>query len=195
MLLIDENTKTIFLHNPGCGGTFVKESYLNAHPGYPRRMLAMKGPEAYIDAVVLPRYVPDYREYKLLAFVRNPYERFLFALRDGAGENGMLKQLCDRHSGDPKEVCRELLGYDYGTQDAFLRSSLCPRLVPQSRFRARGAELLRYESQQDWKYLFNILSIPLDAVDIVCGDHPDDEIKTMIKELYFDDEEIFSMYE
>lgn len=151
MLLIDEPTKTIFLHNPGCGGEFVKESYANTRPDFPKAMLyglpdqGCNIDEKHINAYALPRFVPDYKKYKLITFVRNPYDRFMAASRIAVKLDMRIHQLWAKNGNDPKAVCSELLSYDFATQDNLLRNPLRPWLMPQSLFTARGAHLLRYE--------------------------------------------------
>lgn len=70
MLIIDEFTKTIFLHNPKCGGTFVKKSYQKHYPAYPELLYKVRVGYfkeanvygAHIDINNLPRFLPDYKE-------------------------------------------------------------------------------------------------------------------------------------
>lgn len=86
-MIIDKQRKVIFLHNPKCGGTFLKGEYEKA--GNPDTTLFhttwMKEYNTdpwHITYDLLPRFVPDWKEYRIFVMVRNPYNRFLSATKE-----------------------------------------------------------------------------------------------------------------
>lgn len=178
----------------------MKDVYKKYHPDFPLRMFFglpnsdSNTDEAHINSFTLPRFIPDYREYRLMAFVRNPYNRFMSAFKTGSVFDGQINQLWHRHNKDPRAVCEYLLRCDFATQDSLLRSPQRPWFLPQYLFMRPGVEVLRYESAEDWKYLFETLSIGQAKIKVQKDYEIDTRTKEMIRELYFDDAELFEMY-
>jgi len=201
-MIIDESSKVIFLHNPKCGGSFFRnlcsqnglktsEIYWDYHSEETDADLA------YISLINLPRFVPDYQEYKIIAFVRNPYNRFASGIKEVkiAPGNAELKKVLELCGNDIKKFCSHLLNLSYHEQDQILRNPAIPWLMPQSCFTDKTTITLRYESLVDWQFLFNVFNIPEANVRIGEDYALDDETKRMIRELYFEDEDIFCLYD
>lgn len=97
-MIIDKKRKVIYLHNPKCGGTFLREIYIEKYGEteatewwlpYTRKYGTDLGHISYDD---LPRFIPDFQEYRLLVMVRNPYNRFISALKELKLKFGIITQ-------------------------------------------------------------------------------------------------------
>lgn len=200
MLIIDDSSKTIFLHNPKCGGTFLEKAYVAHNPDVARRMFfGLHGAEtntdeAHINALTLPRFVPNFKEYQIMTLVRNPYNRFVSAFNTAPYFDPLARHIWNKHGRDPQAVCEYLLSCDFQTQDNFLRNPKRPWFMPQYLFMGADVKLFRYESQEDWAYIFDRLGIRNVNVKIKPDYNIDDSTKAMLRDLYFDDRRIFEMY-
>lgn len=200
-MVIDEETKVIFLHNPKCGGTFFRNSHYNSrHNNAASDYFKLYDEELNVDLGHvnlgnLPRFIPDYQDYRVISFVRNPCNRFVTALKTASIHRIAIKEMCDRYEWDIKRICNYLLSLNYSEQDMFLRNPSIPWLNPQSNYVNSLTIILRFESLSDWHFLMNIFKVTNADIYIRLDYEMDDETKTMIRELYFDDEMIFSMYE
>lgn len=87
-MIVDKERKVIFLHNPKCGGTFLRDIYIEKYgeteatkwwgtftPEYNTDL----GHITYDD---LSRFIPDWKEYRIVVMVRNPYNRFYSAIKE-----------------------------------------------------------------------------------------------------------------
>lgn len=90
-MILDNKRKVIFLHNPKCGGTFLKEEYQRA--GYGDTTLFFttwsklyNTDPWHITYSLIPRFVPDWEEYQIYTMIRNPYNRFYSALKEARKE-------------------------------------------------------------------------------------------------------------
>lgn len=200
-MIIDENTKTIFLHNPKCGGIFFRNSHLNSHHNHASRdYLKLYDEElnvdfGHINIGNLPRFIPDYQDYKIISLVRNPYNRFVAALKTAAIHREVIRDICNQCQLETKAICNHLLSLNYSGQDALLRSTSIPWLNPQSNYVNASTIVLRFESLADWQFLMNVFKVTNAQVHIRPNYEVDDETKNLIRDLYFDDEEIFKMYD
>lgn len=199
-MIVDEQMKVIFLHNPKSGGTFLREAYTKARgSGQAYRYLRLYNEDVntdlgHINLGNLPRFVADCDQYKILSFVRNPYNRFVSALQTTCLHNPLVRRLDENCCGDVKKICRCLLSLSAYRQDMILRNRRIPWLNPQSNYADHRTIVLRYESAADWRFLFNVFRIENAEVRIR-GDYPmDEETKRLIRELYFDDQVIFRLY-
>lgn len=199
-MIVDEQIKTIFLHNPKSGGTFFRKVYTDAHHTdqayrylrlYDERVNTDLG---HISLGNLPRFVPDCDEYRILSFVRNPYNRFVSALETTYLHNTLIRQLGEDCRGDVKQICRCLLSLSAYRQDMMLRNRRIPWLNPQSNYADHRTIVLRYESLADWRFLFHVFSVGEPEVRIKADYILDDETKSLIRKLYFDDVNIFRLY-
>lgn len=93
-MIVDKERRIIYLHNPKSGGTFLRELYIEKYgkseatkwwKPYTIQSGTDLGHITYSD---LPRFIPEWREYRIVAMVRNPYNRFYSAV------NEMSKQYC-----------------------------------------------------------------------------------------------------
>lgn len=200
-MIIDEKTKTIFLHNPKCGGMFFRRSHWSSHHDCASKdYLKLYDEElnvdlGHINLGNLPRFVPDYQDYKMITFVRNPYNRFVTALKTAAIHREVIKHIGDQCQWETKAICNHLLSLNYSEQDALLRSTSIPWLNPQSNYVSASTIVLRFESLADWQFLMNVFNVTDAQVSIRPDYEVDDETKAMIRDLYFDDEVILKMYD
>ena len=200
-MIIDESTKTIFLHNPKCGGTFFQKSYKRCHPTYPFQLYwSLLDKETNVDLThinihTLPRFVPDYLDYRVLTFVRNPYNRFVSAFQTAASFDPELKIFFEQHEFNAKKVCKYLLSCDYQEQDYFLRNLKRPWFMPQSNYFDHRTTVLKYESLSDWNFILRAFNIHDAEVVIPEDKNMDDETRRMIRDLYFEDDSVFALYE
>lgn len=200
-MILDEETKVIYLHNPKCGGLFFRNSHLNSrHNHASRDYLKLYDEElnvdlGHINLSNLPRFVPDYQDYKIVTFVRNPYNRFVTALKTAAIHREVIQHIGDQYQWETKAICNHLLSLNYSEQDALLRNTSIPWLNPQSNYVNASVIILRFESLADWQFLMNVFKIINAEVCVRADYEVDDETKAMIRDLYFDDEVIFEMYD
>lgn len=87
-MIVDKERKVIYLHNPKCGGTFLRELYIEKYgmsdatkwwKEYTRQYGTDLGHITYLD---LPRFIPEWNEFKIVVMVRNPYNRFYSAFKE-----------------------------------------------------------------------------------------------------------------
>lgn len=196
---ICEKNKVLLFHNPKTGGQFIRHELFKANGRgsaykywgpYSREINTDPG---HINRLTIARFLPDYRKYKLFSFVRNPYNRFISAFETArANQEGMAKLIAKHPT--PLRFLRFLESLDYYEQDRILRSPEVPWFNPQSYYTGSDVEILRYESEQDWKYICDIFGIPHAQVKIKPDYTSDPEVHDMLFRLYFDDERIFEIY-
>lgn len=199
-MVIDESSKVIFLHNPKCGGTFFRNSYLNCHGSdkahdywklYDEIVHTDLG---HINLRNLPRFVPDFMDYKIITFVRNPYNRFVSALKTAAELVPDISEIGRKCQWNIEDICNYISTLNYREQDFLLRNPCIPWLNPQSYFIAPHVITLQFESYNDWNFLLNVFRIT-DANIYIREDYKlNDYTKGLIYDLYFDDENIFKIY-
>lgn len=87
-MIIDKKRKVICLHNPKSGGSFLRKIYIEKYGEtdatqwwlpYTRKNGTDLGHISYDD---LPRFIPNFQEYRLFVMVRNPYNRFVSAFKE-----------------------------------------------------------------------------------------------------------------
>jgi len=202
-MIIDKKFKVIFLHNPKCGGRFFQNLCEKYRGNSIIRYEGVYWTEktnvtlTHISLINLPRFVPDYKEYRLITFVRNPYNRFASAVE--MVRNLKCTPILNKHlelcDFDTKKFCLYLKSLNYYEQDQILRNQPADLLLPQHYFAGNNVITLKYESEYDWKFIFNLFKIPEYKLRIKEDYTLDDETKRIIRELYFDDEQIFQMYD
>lgn len=200
-MVIDETTKVIFLHNPKCGGTFFRQAYfLNYHNRIPSIYWKLYEQEinvdlGHINLHNLPRFIPDYKDYRIVVFVRNPFNRFVTAFKTASSHRKNIYEIGHKCSWDTDEICKYILSLNYFQQDVILRNPDTPWLNPQSNYINDSTIIFRFESYTDWQVLLNIFKITNVSVNIKEDYNVSDQAKRMIRQLYFDDDAIFRMYE
>lgn len=200
-MVIDETTKVIFLHNPKCGGTFFRDSYTachGSHQAYDYWKLydeTVHTDLGHINLQNLPRFIPDYKEYKIISFVRDPYNRFVSGFKEAVKFIPEVRSLGERYHWNMTDICNHLTMLNYREQDFFLRNPSIPWLNPQSYYVNSDVIILHFESYNDWNFLLNIFRITGAKVHIRQDYELDNNTKKLIRDLYFDDENIFRMYE
>lgn len=87
-MIVDKERKVIYLHNPKCGGTFLRYLYLEKYgetdatkwwSNYTLKHGTDLGHISYDD---LARFIPEWEDYQLYVMVRNPYNRFYSAVKE-----------------------------------------------------------------------------------------------------------------
>lgn len=87
-MIVDKERRIIYLHNPKSGGTFLRKLYIGKYgkseatkwwKAYTIQYGTDLGHITYSD---LPRFIPEWREYRVVAMVRNPYNRFYSAVNE-----------------------------------------------------------------------------------------------------------------
>lgn len=95
-MIIDQERKIIYLHNPKCGGTFLRNIYIekngetDATKWWLNFTLKYGTDLGHISYEDLPRFVPEYEEYRLFVMVRNPYNRFYSAFKEFKKQYGRI---------------------------------------------------------------------------------------------------------
>lgn len=243
-MIVDKERKVIYLHNPKCGGTFLRELYIEKYGDseatkwwktYTCQYDTDLGHITYSD---LPRFIPQWREYRMVMMIRNPYNRFYSAVKETLanyeriisiklGEKievrlhgwiysieynqlSRIRRIYDvlkictgtypldlPKQADPETICKHIFSIKRAKQDFFIRNKKIPWLNPQSYFIGKNVEVLRYESESDWKILLEIfgLSEYQNRLSIAKDYTIPDNIREMIRNLYPEDQELFEMYQ
>lgn len=225
-MIVNKEKKVIYLHNPKCGGTFLRDVYIETYgegeatKWWDNYTSALNTDTAHITRQLLPRFIPDWADYRIVMMIRNPSDRFVSALpetrfhytRDLNGL-GRLKKLYTKlfskeirfrfmketlFAGlDVPTLCNRLLALNYGDQDFLLRNLRYPWLNPQSCFCGADVEVLHYESVADWQTLFDALGLSglEDRLKIRASYQIDAGTTACLRKLYFEDEAIFDWYD
>lgn len=200
-MIIDEKLKVIWLHNPKCGGLFFRNAYAFVHKDGLEKIFKGYYSEntntdlAHIDYGNLARFIPDYENYKIITFLRNPYNRFVSGWKTACERLGEIREIDQKMNGDIQRICRYIYGLNYFQQDRLLRSRRIPWLNPQTNYTRNNTTILRFESEADWQFIFRIFQLTGSEVKIPQDYHIDVETQAIIRKLYYDDESIFRLYE
>ena len=87
-MIVDKEHKVIYLHNPKCGGTFLRKCYIKKYgqtdaTKWWKQFSKEHGTDlGHISYDDLPRFIPDWEDYRLIVMVRNPYNRFYSAVKE-----------------------------------------------------------------------------------------------------------------
>lgn len=238
-MIVDKERKVIYLHNPKCGGTFLRELYIEKYGDseatkwwkpYTRRFGTDLGHIIYSD---LSHFIPEWKEYKVIVMIRNPYNRFYSAFKEfqmqyreifigfglkfnlpnyiyaGVSELNKIEKMFEvlricaytypqvlPEREEPEEFCKQICLLNQSEQDFYIRNKKIPWLNPQSFYIGTDVEILRYESEDDWKKLLEVfeLSEYEDRISIAKDYNIPDNICAIIKDLYPEDLRLFEMY-
>lgn len=243
-MIVNERTGVIYLHNPKSGGTFLRRCYRKQYGKtadtrfwalYTRQVNTDLG---HITYNLLPRFLPQWKDYRIMVMLRNPYNRFESGLKESRFQLDKYKRFHGRRLedltdhplqvslprlwlmrlkikelslfqydewayvkrmialNDPLEFCETLARESFYHQDLLLRNKRIPWLNPQSQFIGLQVEILHYESEEDWRKLAE--AFELDDLMTGLNIQKDYEIpereKELIRQLYFDDELLFTQY-
>lgn len=87
-MIVDRERKVIYLHNPKCGGTFLRDIYIEEYGKteatkwwklFSKEYGTDLGHITYDD---LPRFIPEWEDYRLVTMIRNPYNRFYSGIKE-----------------------------------------------------------------------------------------------------------------
>lgn len=90
-MIVDRERKVIYLHNPKCGGTFLRDIYIKRYGKtdatkwwklFSKEYGTDLGHITYDD---LPRFIPEWEDYRLVTMIRNPYNRFYSGIKELKG--------------------------------------------------------------------------------------------------------------
>lgn len=87
-MIVDKERKVIYLHNTKCGGTFLRDIYIEKYgKNEATKWWKLFSPEyntdlGHITYDDLSRFIPDWKEYRIVVMVRNPYNRFYSAVKE-----------------------------------------------------------------------------------------------------------------
>lgn len=96
-MIVDRERKVIYLHNPKSGGTFLRSLYIKKYGQteatkwwklFTKEHGTDLGHISYDD---LPRFIPDWKEYRVIVMVRNPYNRFYSAMKELKDQTRLFK--------------------------------------------------------------------------------------------------------
>ncbi|WP_102408568.1 sulfotransferase family 2 domain-containing protein [Parabacteroides bouchesdurhonensis] len=246
-MIVDEKRKVLYLHNPKTGGTFLRNTYINQYGETDATKWWGVYEETYntdlghITYKAIPRFIPDWKDYRIYVMVRNPYNRFVSSLKEtidmkvwnvysreimnrkfsyiyGADFRGLSKtqqyskwikmmllytlnwnyekSIHSLLTMDLKQLCLCLQSWSYYKQDLIIRNRRMPWLNPQADFIGERTEVLYYELPEDWKRLENAFELQGLVTNLsVQKDYElDIEIKEIIRQLYFEDWNLFDKY-
>ncbi|WP_289201684.1 hypothetical protein [Parabacteroides goldsteinii] len=87
-MIVDQERKVIYLHNPKCGGTFLRDIYIEKYGKtdatkwwklFSHQYGVDLGHITYDD---LPRFIPEWKDYRIITMIRNPYNRFYSGIKE-----------------------------------------------------------------------------------------------------------------
>lgn len=87
-MIVDKEHKVIYLHNPKSGGTFLRELYIEKYgvseaTKWWKPYTILYGTDlGHITYDDLSHFIPDWKEYRIVVMVRNPYNRFYSAFNE-----------------------------------------------------------------------------------------------------------------
>lgn len=200
-MIVDQERKVIYLHNPKCGGTFLRDIYIEKYGKtdatkwwklFSHQYGVDLGHITYDD---LPRFIPEWKDYRIITMIRNPYNRFYSGIKELKSQLvpfELFSIKCSGHLIDEEWLSLNKFQKTY----EFLRNKRIPWITPQSYYMAEKIELLWYESEDDWEKLLDIfgLSAYKERLKIAKDYAIPDAICGMIEKLYPEDRELFSMY-
>lgn len=197
---IHEDKKVILFHNPKTGGQFIRRE-LARKPGmntayeywgpYSREINTDLG---HINRSTIPRFFPNYQSYRMMTFVRNPYDRFISAMTTARGNNAWMAGVIRKYP-EALDFLRYIDSLDYYEQDRILRSPEIPWFNPQSYYVGEDVQVFHYESEKDWAYVCELFDIQSTNVKIKPAYPYDRQVYDLLRKLYFDDRKVFEMYE
>lgn len=164
-MIIDESIKTILLHNPKCGGTFFRDSFMASRKGNAAFEYWQLYDEAYnidlghITLDVLPRFIPNFQQYKILSFVRNPYNRFVSGFKTASLNIPSVRIIGEKCDWKIRHICDYIASLKYYDQDLILRNPRIPWLNPQSNFIGPTVLNLKFEENADWSFILNLFQV------------------------------------
>ena len=87
-MIVDRERKVIYLHNPKCGGTFLRNIYIEKYGKteatkwwklFSKEYGTDLGHITYDD---LPRFITEWEDYRIVTMIRNPYNRFYSGIKE-----------------------------------------------------------------------------------------------------------------
>lgn len=216
-MLIDGVNKVIILHIPKTGGRF-RRSYVSSKTNFVLMKNwhitydSINSKNVYIRNVVMRPRVKvvgdtctylnpidqdfDIKNYTVYAMVRNPYDRFVSAIKfknfgdrkriSNEDLNNLINSELDKIEKDPNYI-------QFGGGDHSDRFQIV--MVPQSYWLGDSVKLLKYENIGDWKTICDILGTPIDKVHIKNSYNLTEEQKRRIKKAYYEfDKKVFDFY-
>ncbi len=200
-MIINDSLKTIFLHNPKTGGTFFREIYSQWYSRDEAYKYWKVFEEKYnvdlghINYLNIARFIPDYREFRIITMLRNPFNRFVSAWKEACLHQSVIAKINNQYHGDIESITEYLLSLNFYDQDLVLRNNSLPWLQPQSYFIREGTIKLYYEIPEDWFFLLNAFGIRYSHVNIRNDYTLTNQSYDNIRRLYPEDGEIFEWYE
>lgn len=195
-----ENTKTIWLHNPKTGGTFLRHRVLEKNSRstvmlnwapYNREVNTDMG---HVNMHHLRRFVPDCDDYRIITFVRNPYDRYVSFFNSSINNSAYIKNFYSQLGNDPLKFAEFVQKSNYITQDRILRNPEIPWLNPQSFYLNEKVEVLRYECLEDWNKAGEWLDFSTEKLVIKPPYEVKPELLEVLKEIYWEDAGVFKLY-
>lgn len=199
-MYIDKKNKIIFLHNPNCGGRFIRQclsqqdELTSAYKYWGPYTRELNTDLSHINKHTLPRFFPEWKEYKVVVLIRNPYNRFMSAWNVARGNNFKILRLSSIYNS-PFAFLKYIDSLNYYEQDRLLRSPEIPWFNPQSYYIDNKFLTLQYENPDDWKILFKLLEIKNAKIQIKANYPFHNDIYKLLKKLYFEDVDIFNIYQ
>lgn len=199
-MYINEKNKVIFLHNPNCGGRFIRHclslqgDVTSAYKYWGPYTRELNIDLSHINKYIISRFFPAWKGYKVVVLIRNPYNRFISAWNVARGNNKKIRRLSLEYNS-PLSFLRYVDRLNYYEQDCLLRSPEIPWFNPQSYYADDKFITLQYENMEDWEQIFSLLGIKNGNVKIKV-DYPfQNEVNNLLKKLYFEDGLIFEKYQ
>lgn len=199
-MIVDRERFRIFLHNPKTGGTFFRKvvnlqvNGVDGNEFFIPYTCETNTDLGHINKNNLARFVKNSEYYNVYSIVRNPYDRFISTFNRSVFNHPKIKKLWEE-SGSVENFIRYIHQLNYRGQDSFIRNPEIPWLNPQSYCFGGNIKSFQYESEADWTMLFKIFGVE-SANSVVIKPHYDinHEILRILKDLYWDDAELFKLY-
>lgn len=183
-MIVNNKDKIIIIHNPKTGGRFLQS--VNNNPIFINN-LCINGSTLDLDIHATYPEIKNSiknKDYKIYTVVRNPYNRFcssfLFAF------DRIFKGSIN------KDIDSVLDNLEEHKSILYFKKS--PWFNPQSLYIGPDVNILKYESEEDWKFLSSMLNFNISKVKLSKDYTLTESQKERIKNLYKIDSKIFELY-
>lgn len=164
-MIINEALKIVYLHNPKTGGTFFRESYGQNYSNDEAYKYWKMFDEKFnvdlghIDYNCIARFVPDYRAYRIITVIRNPYKRFVSGWKEVCLHHSVIAAFSIENPVDFEKNSGHILSLNFHDQNLFLQNRQNPWQTPLSWFIRKHTIVLRHENPIDWLFLLNVFGV------------------------------------
>lgn len=103
-MYIDEENNVIFLHNPNCGGRFIRrclsqqDEITSAYKYWGPYTRELNIDLSHINKYTISRFFPEWEHFQIVTIVRNPFNRFISAWNVARSNNNKIRYLSFKYN-------------------------------------------------------------------------------------------------